>query len=146
MKITLWQLNQAYQPLMRLAAQSLPKEHHKLTYKLAKQLRQAQTEQETLNESLKDLMTKCGLVQGQDADLALIEDFNRQSKKFMQETTCEIWGDPIAWSELRDIVTISPIDLAALDWLIVDDEQQTWLDTGLKVDDITQTEAKGAIA
>jgi len=125
MQITLWQLNQSYQALIRLAGQSLPKEHHKLTFKLAKQLRQAQAEQETLNDSLKDLMKKCGLVQGQDADLNIIEDFNRQSKKFMQETHCEIWGDPIAWSELRDIVSISPLDLAALDWLIIcDDEEQ----------------------
>jgi len=133
MKITLWQLNQSYQPLMRLAGQALPKEHHKLTYKLAQQLRTAQKEQELLNDSLSDLMKKCGLIQGQEADLKLIEDFNRQSKNFMQGAYCEIWGDPIEWSELRDIVSISPLDLAALDWLIVEEE-------------IEKPEAKGATA
>jgi len=123
MKITLWQLNESYQALLRLAGQAIPKEHHKLTYKLSQIVKAAKREMESLAESQIDLMAKCGLRQGDtNAPLEKVEDFNRQSKKFMRETVCEIWGDSIAYDELRELVSISPLDLANLDWLITNEE------------------------
>src|SRR5215470_15130155 len=120
MKVTLWQLNQSYQALLRLAGQEIPKEHHKLTYKLSRIVKSAETEIETLVDSQSDLMNKCGFRQGeQNVDIEKIEDFNRQSKKFMRETACDIWGDPFTYDEIRELVSITALDLANLDWLII---------------------------
>jgi hypothetical protein len=126
LKITLKELNDSYQALLRLAQKELPKEQHKLAYKLSRIVKGAKGEIEALNESQIDLMRKCGFVQGeQDVEPRLIDDFNRQSLKFMRETmTGEIWGDPIRLSELVEHVSISPLDLALLDWLIVEEEAQ----------------------
>lgn len=108
---------------MRLAAKELPKEHHKLAYKLSKIVRAAKTENDALSDSLIELMAKCGFKQGEsNVPIEAIEEFNRQSKKFMTATTCDLWGDPIQYSEIAELVNLSPLDLAELDWLIVDDQ------------------------
>lgn len=121
MKITLWQLNESYQALVRLTQKELPKEQHKLAYKLSRVMKCAKSEMETLGDSLNDLMRKCGFTQGeQNVESEKIEDFNRQSKRFMKETVCELWGDPFGYPELHDLLSISPLDLALLDWLIVE--------------------------
>src|SRR5262249_16031888 len=105
LKIDLWTLNQSFRPLIRLTSQTLPKESHALSFKLAKVMRAAQKEQDSLNDSLADLMRKCGFEPGQqNIDTQKIEDFNLQSKLFMKASTCEIWGEPIKWSELQDHV------------------------------------------
>jgi len=136
MKVSLWQLNAGYQALLRLAQNQLPKEHHKLTYKLSKIVKAAKVEIEALGDSQLDLMAKCGLHQGeQNADIEKVEDFNRQSKRFMRETVCDIWGDPFTYAELRELVSISALDLADLDWLIIEGEET-----------IEKPEAKGASA
>lgn len=133
MKINLWQLNTSYDALTRLASQALPKEQHKLTYKLARVMKSAKGEIEDLSETLNELMKKCGFVRGQAAiDPQMANDYNRESKAFMKATEVEIWGDPIKLAEIQDHVSISPLDLADLSWLIVEEEQMT--------------EAKGAAA
>jgi hypothetical protein len=127
LKVSLWQLNESYQALVRLTSKELPKEQHKLAYKLSRVMKCAKSEMETLGDSLNDLMRKCGFVQGQqDVAAEKIDDFNQQSKKFMRETqAAEIWGDPIRWSEICDHVSISPLDLALLDWLIVEEAAES---------------------
>jgi len=125
MKISLWQLNTGYQALLRLAQNELPKEHHKLTYKLSKIVKAAKVEMETLGESQIDLMRKCGFQQGeQNVDIEKINVFNRESKKFMKETSCELWGDVFMYSDLCELVSISALDLADLDWLIIEGEDK----------------------
>ena len=109
---------------MRLAQNELPKEHHKLTYKLSRIVKAAKAEIEDLADSQIDLMAKCGFRQGeQNVDIEKIDDFNRQSKKFMKATTCEIWGDPFTYDELHELVSISALDLADLHWLIIESEE-----------------------
>lgn len=125
MKITLWDLNESYQALIRLSSKELPKEQHKLSYKISRIVKSAKGEMEDLGESLNSLMGKCGFRPGeQNVDSDKIDDFNRQSKKFLKETmTGEIWGDPIKYSELIEYVSISPLDLANLDWLIIHEDE-----------------------
>jgi hypothetical protein len=125
MKISLWQLNESYQALVRLASQPLPKDQHSLAWKLSRIISDAKRTQQDLNESLVDLMAKCGFREG-DIDIGptQIDDFNRQSKKFMRETSCKLWGDPIQLSEIIGHVSISPLDLANLDWLIIEDAEE----------------------
>ena len=125
MKISLWQLNTGYQALLRLAQNELPKEHHKLTYKLSRIVKSAKAEMEALGESQIDLMRKCGFQQGeQNVDIEKINVFNRESKKFMKETSCELWGDVFMYSDLCELVSISALDLADLDWLIIEGEDK----------------------
>ena len=124
MKITLWELNESYQALVRLASQSLPKECQAQAWKLKRVMAGAKREIEDLSDSINDLMDKCGVVRNDPSnDLAKLEDFNRQSKQFMKSTEVELWGEPFKWSELRDRVSISPLDLADLDWLIIEDTE-----------------------
>lgn len=125
MKITLWQLNESYQALVRLTSKELPKEQHKLAYKLSRIVRCAKAEIETLSESLNELMAKHGFHQGQaDVESQTIDAFNQASKKFMKESyTGEIWGDPIKYSDLAEHISLSAFDLALLDWLIVEESE-----------------------
>lgn len=126
MKISLHQLNQSYQALDRLANRELPKDQHKLAYKISRVYKQAKAEIEALSESLQTLATRCGLTPGErEVDPAKIEDYNKQARKFQKETDFEFpWGDQIPFSLLRDHVTLSPADLAELDWLICFEEEE----------------------
>lgn len=123
MKLSLWQLNQSYAALVRLASREIPKEHHKLAYWLAKVVRSAKAEIETLGESLNDLMRKCGFEPGQaDVSPEMQEDYNSRAKQFMLESDCEMPGDPIAFDKLVEALpSFVPMDLALLDWLIVEE-------------------------
>lgn len=120
MRITLWTLNESYQALIRLSSKELPKEQHKLAYKISRICKSAKSEIEAMGESLQALQAKCGFKQGEEnISPAKIEDFNQQSKKFLKETECEIWGDPIKYEDIAAHLSTSPLDLANLDWLIV---------------------------
>lgn len=124
MKITLHQLNESWQALHRLTTKEFPKDQHKVQYKLARIYKQAKAEVESLADSLNALMKKCGLTPGAQADPEKLQDYNTQSKLFLRETWIEFsWGDPILHADIRDFVTISPADLAELDWLIQMDEE-----------------------
>jgi hypothetical protein len=119
-------LNDSYQALLRLAQKELPKEQHKLAYKLSRIVKSAKSEIDALSESQIDLMRKCGFVQGeQDVDPKLIDDFNRQASRFLKETRCELWGDPFKLAELTAHISISALDLALLDWLIVEEAAES---------------------
>lgn len=121
MKISLWQLNESYQALIRLAQSEFPKDKHKLAYKLSRIIRSAKTEIETLSQWLNELMVKCGFEPGaQDVPPERLKDYNETAKAFMNETLCEVWGDPIKFEEIAGAVAVSPFDLAALDWLIIE--------------------------
>jgi hypothetical protein len=121
MQITLWQLNESYQALVRLAQTEFPKDRHKLTYKLSRVMKSAKTEIDALGESLNDLMRKCGLEPGA-GDMApdKLKDYNDRAKVFMRETYCDLWGEPIKLDDLAD-VSITAFDLALLDWLIIEE-------------------------
>jgi hypothetical protein len=122
-KISLQQLNESYNALLKLAQKEFPKDQHKLTYKLSRIVKAARTEAECLGDSLNDLMRKCGFEPGStDATPDQIKDYTAQAKAFMATTMVELWGDPIKLDELY-AVEISPFDLALLDWLIVDGEE-----------------------
>lgn len=124
MKITLWQLNESYQALLRLAGQDFPKERHKLAYRLSRVVKTAQNEIEALGESLNDLMIKCGFEPGeQNIDPEKLRDYNRRAKQFMKETECDLWGDPMPLEDFAGVVSISPMDLALLDWLFAGGDQ-----------------------
>jgi hypothetical protein len=125
MKITLGQLNEGYQALVRLAQSDFPKEQHKLAYKLSRVVKTAKTEVEALGESLNDLQRACGIVPGAEITPAQAEEYNKTAKSFMRGAYCELWGDPIKLDEIAGVVAISPFDLALLDWLIVEEEEQT---------------------
>jgi hypothetical protein len=125
MKITLSQLNESYQALVRLAQSDFPKEQHKLAYKLSRVVKTAKIEVEAATESANDLMRKCGVEPGQEKpDPEMWADFQAQFKAFMASTNCELWGDPIHFEEIAGVVAISPFDLALLDWLIVEEQEQ----------------------
>lgn len=119
MQITLWQLNESYQALVKLAQTEFPKDQHKLAYKLSRVMKSAKTEIDALGESLNDLMRKCGLEPGQDAAQEKLRDYNEQAKQFMRSTHCDLWGDPIKLDDIAD-ASITAFDLALLDWLIVE--------------------------
>lgn len=128
MKISLHELNNSYQALERLAAQSLPKNTTALQYKLKRTIKTAKKEIETLAETLNELMEKCGITPGQPADAAAVKEYQRISKDFLKTETVEFWADPIRRAELLDkdgnlIISISPLDEADLSWLILDEEQ-----------------------
>jgi hypothetical protein len=128
MKISLNELNNSYQALERLTAQSLPKNTTALQYKLKRTIKTAKKEIETLAETLNELMEKCGITPGQPADAAAVKEYQRISKEFLKSETVEFWADPIKRAELLDkdgnlIISISPLDEADLSWLILDDEQ-----------------------
>lgn len=124
MEITLATLNESYRALERLAQRELPKEQHKLTYKISRVMRSAKTEIELLAESLNDLMRSCGIEPGdENADLEKAKDYAKQAKNFMTATRCQLWGDPIRLDEIMPHVSISAFDLALLDWLIIEEEQ-----------------------
>lgn len=128
MKISLHELNNSYQALERLAAQSLPKNTTALQYKLKRTIKTAKKEIETLAETLNELMEKCGITPGQPADAAAVKEYQRISKEFLKSETVEFWADPIKRAELLDkdgnlIISISPLDEADLSWLILDEEQ-----------------------
>lgn len=107
---------------MRLAAREIPKEHHKLAWFLARVLRSAKAELETLSESLNDLMRKCGFEPGQENVTEDEQrDYNERATAFMKETECDLWGNPIAFDKLGGVVSIVPADLAMLDWLFIED-------------------------
>jgi hypothetical protein len=125
MKITLHQLNESYPALVKLAQTEFPKERHKLAYKLSRILKSAKVELETAQESLNDLMRACGFEPGQqDVDPAKLAEFQKQMKVFMRETSVDVWGDPIRLEELGE-VAISAFDLSLLDWLIIEEEEET---------------------
>lgn len=125
MRITLWQLNESYQALVKLAQSDLPKERHKLAYKLSRVMKSAKTEIDALGESLNDLMVKCGFEPGSgEVAPEKLKDYNEQAKQFMRDTYCDLWGSPILLDEIAGVVSISPFDLALLDWLIVEEEKQ----------------------
>lgn len=125
MKISLHQLNESWQALARLANKEFPKEQHKLSYKLARIYKQAKSEVEEMGQSLQALMRKCGIIPGErNTDTEKVEDFNQRSKQFLKETEFEFtWGEPIRFEELREHVSITPADLAELDWLIAVEEE-----------------------
>lgn len=128
MKISLNELNNSYQALERLTAQSLPKNTTALQYKLKRTIKTAKKEIETLAETLNELMEKCGITPGQPADAAAVKEYQRISKEFLKSETVEFWADPIRRAELLDkdgnlIISISPLDEADLSWLILDEEQ-----------------------
>lgn len=118
MQITLWQLNESYQALVKLAQTEFPKDKHKLAYKLSRVVKTAKTEIDALGESLNDLMRKCGFEPGSgDVAPEKLKDYNEQAKQFMKETHCDLWGEPIKLDDIAD-VSITAFDLALLDWLI----------------------------
>lgn len=124
MRITLSTLNQSYNALVKLAQFEFPKERHKLAYKLSRVIKSAKTEIEALAESLNDLQRRCGIVPGAEVPPEVAEDYNAQAKAFMREEYCDLWGDPIKLDEIAGIVPISPFDLALLDWLIIEEEEE----------------------
>src|SRR5262252_1701243 len=120
MQITLWQLNESYQALVRLAQGEFPKSQHKLAYRLSKVMKAAKSELEAATESMNDLMRKCGFEPGaQDVAPAKLLDYQIQFKDFMTGTTCDLPGDPIQLDDLGDL-SVTAFDLALLDWLIQD--------------------------
>ena len=124
MKITLWELNQSYPALMRLAAREIPKEHHKLAYFLMRVTRSAKVEIEALKDSLEDLMRACGFEPDQDGvEQAKLDDYNERAAKFMRESECDLWGEPIGFEKVAGVVSIVPADLAMIHWLIKDEEE-----------------------
>ena len=124
MKLTLWQLNQSYSALARLAGREVPKEHHKLAYFLMRVLRSAKAEVEALADSLNDLMLRCGFEPGQaDVSEDQSRDYNERAEKFMKESECDLWGDPIAFDKIAGVISVVPADLVMLDWLITEDEE-----------------------
>ena len=123
MRLTLHALNESYQALVKLAQTEFPKERHKLAYKLARILKSAKAELEAAQESLNDLMRKCGFEPGQgEVDPAKLAEFQKQMKDFMKETSAEVWGDSIRLEELGEL-SISAFDLSLLDWLIIEGEE-----------------------
>jgi len=124
MQITLWQLNESYPALMRLAAREIPKEHHALAFKVARVVRSARPEIDLLADSLRDLMQKCGFQEGQQ-NIApdKLRDYNERAGAFMRETSCEIPDAPIPYNTLAGVVPISPADLVLLDWLIAETDE-----------------------
>lgn len=124
MKVSLWQLNQSYSALVRLASREIPKEHHKLAYWLAKVVRSAKPEIDLLGESLNDLMRKCGFEPGQpDVSEETLKDYNKQAMSLMKESECELPGDPIPFDKIGGVIDLVPMDLVSLDWLIADEEE-----------------------
>jgi hypothetical protein len=125
MKIALSQLNESYPALVKLAQADFPKEQHKLAYKLSRVVKTAKTEIEIATESANDLMRKCGIEPGQEnPDPEKWSEFQAQFKAFMREEYCELWGDPIRLEDIGPVVSISPFDLALLDWLIIEETEQ----------------------
>lgn len=124
MQITLWQLNESYPALMRLASREIPKESHALAFKIARVVRSARPEIDLLGESLNDLMVKCGFQPGQ-ATIApeRLRDYNTRAGAFMRETKCEIPDAPIPYNTIAGVVPISPADLVLLDWLIAETDE-----------------------
>jgi len=121
MKITLHRLNLSYNALTRLAACEFPKEHHKLAYTIARVVRSATPEIEALAESLEDLARKCGVGPGQEQQPPNFEgakEYNERALALMKETECELWGDPIPFDMIAGVVSIIPMELVLLDWLI----------------------------
>ena len=105
---------------MRLASKEFPRGQHKLAYQVSKILRSAKSELEILQQSLNDLAVKCGFEIGQGSvEPETIKTYNKEAAIFMKDTTCEIWGHEIDIENLAH-VDISPLDLANLDWLIVE--------------------------
>jgi hypothetical protein len=123
MKTILHQLNESYQALVKLSQIEFPANKHKLAYKLSRVLKSAKSELEAAQESLNDLMRKCGFEPGeQNVDQAKLTEFQKQMQSFMKGTSVEVWGDPIKLEELEEI-SISAFDLALLDWLIIEEEE-----------------------
>lgn len=109
---------------MKLAQTELPKDKHRLAYRLSRVMKSAKTEIDALGESLHDLAQKCGVKLGApDNDPEKLGDYNNQAKTFMRESWCDLWGEPIKLDDLAD-VSITAFDLALLDWLIVEEEKQ----------------------
>jgi hypothetical protein len=125
MKITLRQLNESYAALVKLAQADFPKEHFSLSWKLSRIVRSAKTEIEALQESLNELMHTCGFEFGQsDIPVEQGREYNKQANLFMKTSHCELWGDPIRFEDIGPVVPISPFDLALLDWLIIEEQEQ----------------------
>jgi hypothetical protein len=122
MKISLKQLNDSFPALVRLCQQSLPKEKHKLTYQLAKLFAKAKSEMEIVTDSLNDLMVKCGLFDEPSQEKNQV--YNKMAGEFLKTTEVDLYGSEILIEEIIDHVTISPHDLALLDWLIVLEEEK----------------------
>lgn len=123
MKISLWQLNQSFTALTRLAGREIPKEHHKLAYFLMRVTRSAKAEIEALKDSLEDLMRACGFEPGQDGvEQSKLDDYNERAAKFMKESECDLWGKPIAFDKIAGVISVVPADLVMLDWLIEEEE------------------------
>lgn len=124
MRLTLWQLNESYQALVKFAQTELPKDKHKLAYKLSRVMKSAKIEIDALGESLQELAQKCGVKLGApDNDPEKLGDYNDRAKAFMKDTYCDLWGEPIKFDDLTDI-SITAFDLALLDWLIVEEEEK----------------------
>lgn len=78
-----------------------------------------------LGDTMTQIMDKFGIVQNSpDNDISTLNRFNAESKRFMKSTPVEIWGDPIKFSDLGEFINLSPLDLANLDWLIIEDEAE----------------------
>lgn len=134
-EISLDELNESYQALVRLAQGKIPKEQHKLSYKIMRIYKQAKPGVEEMGESLRELMRKCGFEPGQsEVKAELMTDFTKQSKKFLRETPFAFtWGDPIPIQEIIDHVQIQdPMtgtwgmicakDRGDLAWLFIEEE------------------------
>lgn len=134
-EISLDELNDSYQALVRLAQGRIPKEQHKLAYKVMRFYKQGKVGVDEMGESLRELMVKCGFEPGQpEVKAELMNEFNRLSKKFLRETRFYFtWGDPIPIQEIIDHVQIQdPItgtwgmitakDRGDLAWLFIEEE------------------------
>lgn len=126
MNLSLFQLNESYPALARLAQQDFPKDQYKLSYKLSRIVQSARYELKTATDFLDRLMVKFGIdpMDQQAASVEARNAYNASAKQFMHETECTVVGDPIAFNEIAGLISVSPFDLALLDWLIIEREAQ----------------------
>lgn len=119
-----------------LTAQKLPA--GKLAYKLSKIAKFCNEEMESLRKELNNLLDEYGatdlLIDDQPTGQKIIKDaekrkaFNDAADEFLKSSEISIyegqaWGEPLKLDEIEKLkIEISPADLAALDWLIVDSE------------------------
>jgi len=148
MKISFKQLNDSFGALQTLAGQKLPA--GKLGYKLSKIVKLCNEEMESLRKELGCLLDEYGatdlMIDDQPTGQKIIRDadrrkaFNEAAEEFLKGLEVSIY-DGQAWGELLKLeeierlkIEISPADLAALDWLIIDSEFPASIPAEQKVD------------
>jgi hypothetical protein len=149
MKVDLWTLNESFQALSRLANQSLPKEHFKLTFKLGRIFKAAKARIDDWGDDVNRLMANAGIRQTPDGKLWQIEEsgepktpatadqvmaFNKAAKEVMKAEQVDLIGHytPFEASEILAIASISSLDFGLLyGWLIVGElPEETQEETG----------------